>query len=97
MRIVWTAPARQDLISLVSYVAERSPDAARNVHAAIRQRVEGLSEFPNRGRPGRIEGTRELIVVRLPYVVVYRIREGSVRILRVLHGAQNPPSLLDDN
>jgi toxin ParE1/3/4 len=97
MRTVWTDPARRDLVSLVSYVAERNPDAGRKVHASIRRSVEGLSEFPNRGRPGRIEGTRELVVVGTPYIVVYRIREATVRILRVLHDARNLPSWLEED
>jgi toxin ParE1/3/4 len=42
---------------------------------------------------GRVRGTRQLIVVGTPYVVVYRIEPASVVILRVLHGAQRwPPS-----
>lgn len=91
MRIVWTAPARQDLRSHVLYVAERNPDAARKLQASVRHAVETLADHPNRGRPGRFEGTRELVIVGYPYLVVYRVREESVRILRVLHGAQDWP------
>lgn len=91
MRILWTAPARWDLRAQVFYVVERNPDAARKLQAAIRHGVEALADYPNRGRPGRYEGTRELVIAGTPYVVVYRIREGSVRILRVLHGAQEWP------
>ena len=91
MRILWTEPARRDLRLQVSYVAERNPDAARRLQAAVRQGVEGLADYPNRGRPGRYEGTRELVIVGTPYIVVYRVREESVRILRVLHGAQDWP------
>ena len=91
MRIIWTAPARRDLRAHVFYVAERNPDAARELQAAIRQGVEGLAEYPNRGRPGRYEGTRELVLTGAPYIVVYKLREASVRILRVLHGAQDWP------
>ena len=91
MRIVWTAPARRDLRSYVSYAAEGHPDAARKIQAAIREAVERLADYPNRGRPGRYEGTRELIIVGTPYIVVYRVREERLRILRVLHGAQSWP------
>ncbi|HEX5415337.1 MAG TPA: type II toxin-antitoxin system RelE/ParE family toxin [Chloroflexota bacterium] len=87
MRIVWAAPARRDLRGQVLYVAERNPDAAKRLQAAMRHAVEGLADFPNRGRPGRYEGTRELVITGYPYIVVYRVREESVRILRVLHGA----------
>ncbi|MGH2458091.1 MAG: type II toxin-antitoxin system RelE/ParE family toxin [Chloroflexota bacterium] len=91
MRILWSAPARRDLRAQVFYVAERSPDAARRLQATIRQGVEALTDYPNRGRPGRYEGTRELVITGTPYVVIYRIKEASIRILRVLHGAQEWP------
>jgi addiction module RelE/StbE family toxin len=92
VRLVWTVSARRDLRSQVAYVAERNPDAARRLQFAIRQSVEGLADLPYKGRPGRVEETRELVIVGTPYAVIYRIRESSVRILRVLHGAQDWPS-----
>jgi plasmid stabilization system protein ParE len=91
VEIVWTAPARRDLRAHLVYLAERSPLAARKTHAAIREAVERLADFPQRGRPGRLEGTRETVVAGTPYLVVYRTRETSRRILRVLHGAQDWP------
>ncbi|HVC34011.1 MAG TPA: type II toxin-antitoxin system RelE/ParE family toxin [Chloroflexota bacterium] len=91
MRIIWTRPARSDLRAHILYLAERSPGAARRVQAAIREAVEQLADYPNRGRPGRYEGTRELVLAGLPYLVVYRVRESTLRILRVLHGAQDWP------
>jgi toxin ParE1/3/4 len=57
----------------------------------IRVQVEGLVQFPESGRPGRIEGTRELVIQRTPYIAAYRITGNTVRILRVLHGAQQWP------
>jgi plasmid stabilization system protein ParE len=53
--------------------------------------VELLIETPEIGRPGRIEGTRELVIQRTPYIAAYRIDGETVRILRVLHGAQEWP------
>ena len=53
--------------------------------------VERLVDFPHRGRQGRREGTRELVISGLPYIVVYRVRDASIRILRVFHAAQNWP------
>jgi toxin ParE1/3/4 len=47
--------------------------------------------FPNRGRPGKMPGTRELVLTPLPYLVVYRIEGESIQILRILHGAQKWP------
>jgi plasmid stabilization system protein ParE len=48
-------------------------------------------QFPESGRPGRIEETRELVILRTPYIAAYRITGDTVRILRVLHGAQQWP------
>jgi toxin ParE1/3/4 len=50
-----------------------------------------LAEFPRVGRSGRIPGTRELVVLRTPYFLVYRIDEPLVEILRVVHGARQWP------
>ena len=60
----------------------------------IRQQIEELIKFPKIGRPGRINGTRELIIQRTPYIAVYRIAGKTLRILRVLHGAQMWPQEL---
>ena len=51
----------------------------------------GLGSFPRRGRKGRIESTRELVFARLPYIVVYRIQDQDLEILRIYHGAQDWP------
>ena len=50
--------------------------------------------FPEIGRPGRIDGTAELIIQRTPYIASYRIAGKTIRILRVLHGAQIWPQEL---
>jgi toxin ParE1/3/4 len=57
----------------------------------VRDGVARLSEFPSIGRPGRVHGTRELVVDDTPFIVAYRIREGTVEILVVLHSARKWP------
>ena len=89
MRLVWSESARRDLRAQIFFLAERNPDAARRVQAAIRDAVERLSTYPHRGRPGRRDGTRELIVVGLPYVIIYAMADTELTILRVLHAAQD--------
>jgi addiction module RelE/StbE family toxin len=65
----------------------------------IRAQVRQLLQFPETGRPGRIEGTRELVISQTPYIAAYRITGDTVRILRILrmlHGAQLwPDEVLD--
>ena len=58
---------------------------------AIEAAVSRLADFPESARPGRVPGTRELVVPATPFVVVYRIEVAGVLILRVLHGAQKWP------
>ena len=57
----------------------------------IRVAVGNLAEFPEMGRVGRVRQTRELVIPRSPYIAVYRIGGGTIRILRILHGSQRWP------
>ena len=65
--------------------------AARRIAIDILRAVDGLDTFPNRGRPGRVEETRELVLAPLPFVAVYEVLENEVQVLRILHGAQQWP------
>jgi toxin ParE1/3/4 len=92
MNIVWSPEAIQDLISLRAYIAEESPAGARRIVLRILHDVEGLlADNPEMGRPGRVPGTRELVISRSPYIVPYRVRRGTIQILRVFHGARRWP------
>jgi toxin ParE1/3/4 len=92
MNIVWSPEAIQDLISLRAYIAEESPAGARRVVLRILQAVEHLlPDNPHIGRPGRVSGTRELVIPRTPYIVPYRMQGASIQILRVYHGARRWP------
>ncbi len=57
----------------------------------IRDAMEGLRQLPECGRPGRVPGTRELVVARTPFVVSYRIAGREIQVLAVLHGARAWP------
>ena len=88
MRLEWSAFAIEDRDGIFDYIEEDSPRAAVVVDDRIRAQVTQLLEFPETGRPGRIEGTRELVISQTPYIAAYRVTGDTVRILRVLHGAQ---------
>jgi toxin ParE1/3/4 len=75
--------ARANLIAASEYIAEDNPDASARTVAAITRAVENLEQFPAAGRPGRVRGTRELVVPGTPYVVAYRGRGNTVEVLRV--------------
>jgi len=72
-------------------MAQDHPIAAMEVRERIEHQVKLLKEQPKIGRQGRVRGTRELVVMALPYIVVYRVRSKAVQIVRVLHGAQQWP------
>jgi toxin ParE1/3/4 len=68
-------------------IAEDNPAAAARVVERIRTAIERLRDFPALGRPGRVEGTRELVIPGTPYIVPYRAVGEAVEIITVLHGA----------
>ena len=91
MRLEWSTFAQADRDAIFDYIEADSPQAAIAVDDRIREQVETLARFPHSGRQGRIEGTRELVINRTPYIVAYRIAGDTVRVLRVLHGARRWP------
>lgn len=91
MRTLLTDPAVGDLDSIEAHVARDNPGAAINTVLRVLEAVEGLAEHPNIGRPGRVPGTRELVVSGTPYIAIYRVRTNTVWVLRVLHGARRWP------
>jgi len=91
MRLRWTTPAAQDLDNIVRRIQQDNPDAAAKVAKTLYDGCGSLENFPRLGRKGRIEGTRELVFAGLPYIVVYRIQDQSLEILRIYHGAQDWP------
>ena len=77
-----------------SYIAQDNPKAAAEFVLHLRDSALMLGEQPNMGRPGRIPGTRELVVANLPYILPYRVRNDAIEILRVFHTARKWPEIL---
>jgi toxin ParE1/3/4 len=94
MEVIWTPRARRHLLAIAAYIAQEDPTAARAVAGRMRDAVDRLRQFPTLGRVGRISGTRELVVAGTPYLVAYRVRQGALRILAVIHSAQEWPTRL---
>ncbi len=95
MTLQWSACALGDREAIFDYLEAENPYAAVAVDERIRAHVEILRQFPESGRLGRVKGTRELVIVGTPYVVAYTVPEGGrVRILRVLHAAQQWPDAI---
>lgn len=91
MTIVWSPRAIAHLAGLRAYIAQEDPGAAGRVATTILAAVERLAELPNIGRPGRVAGTRELVVPRTPLVIPYRLRAGRLEIIAVFHGRRRWP------
>lgn len=89
MRLRWTRLAERDLDEIAEYIGQDNPAAAARVVLELIDQAETLlPEHPAIGRPGRVLGTRELVVGNLPYILAYRVRGRDVELLRVLHTAR---------
>jgi toxin ParE1/3/4 len=91
MRVHWLRKALRSLEQAHDFVAETNPEAVIALVSNIRAATEQLESFPLMGRSGRVEGTRELIILGTPYLVIYRVRGNRAEILRVLHGSRKYP------
>ena len=91
MRLLWFSLAVDDLQELREYIARDNPEAARDAASRILEAASVLEKQPAIGRPGRVPGTREMIVSGTPYIIPYRVRGNIVEILRVFHAARKWP------
>lgn len=94
MKIVWTRRALREIDQAFAFVARDSPAAASAMVAAMEARAAVLAEHPEIGRPGRMDGTRELVLPGLPYILPYRVRDGRIEILAVFHSSRAWPDHL---
>jgi plasmid stabilization system protein ParE len=83
--------ALRNLDDEASFIAAENPAAAHLVVARVLEAVAALAEQPGLGRPGRVPGTRELVVLKTRYIVPYRVRRDRVEILRVFHSSRRLP------
>jgi toxin ParE1/3/4 len=91
MQVRWTAAAASDLENIADYLFEKTPQNAARLIREICEAAFALRIYPNRGRPGKKSGTRELVLPALPYIVVYKVGRDVLHIARILHGAQDWP------
>jgi toxin ParE1/3/4 len=95
VKLFWLPRARADVSSAIAYIASEDPRVALEQLDEIERQTDRLIEYPELGRMGRRAGTRELSIVRTPFVLVYRLRPRlrRIEILRLLHSRQKwPPS-----
>lgn len=91
MHLRWTEEAANDLEHIADYLLEHAPDRAPELVRTVYDAPAALLTFPNRGRLGKKEGTRELVLSPLPYIIVYTVRRDVIYVVRILHDAQQWP------
>ena len=95
MRVRWLRKARLNLDSIYAYIAQDNPQAESRVIQQIVERVDDLAANPNldTSRPGRVAGTRELVIPP-SYIIPLHIKGGALQIIGVFHARQRWPEKL---
>ena len=89
-QLQWRPLSLADRDAIMEYIGQDNPTAAIDLDLEFEAKAENARQRPKLYKPGRMKGTRE-IVVRPNYVMVYRITGDLIEILRVLHTAQQWP------
>lgn len=92
MKLRWLVVADDELVRIVQEIAQHNPQAADVLEHRVHKFVQHLTDFPDAGRSGRVNGTRELVISDYPYIVVYRVQGAFVEILGVRHAARQWPT-----
>ena len=91
MKVVWSGRAIRHLVALRAYIARDSEQNAARVATRIVKAVDLLQTQPEMGRPGRLLGTRELVVPDTPYIIPYQVRGERLELMAVFHGRRQWP------
>jgi len=92
MRVRWLRTALANVDEEAAHIAADDLAAAQAVVQRVLDAVALLERQPNLGRPGRVPGTRELVVPKTRYIVPYRVRADVIEILRVFHTSRRLPA-----
>lgn len=91
-RLEWSIRSSVNVESIRDYIESENPAAAQNVLTEIRATAYSLRDFPMLGHPGQRAGTRELVLSRYPYTIVYRLSADRVRVIAVTHQSKKHPT-----
>ncbi|MFN5954008.1 MAG: type II toxin-antitoxin system RelE/ParE family toxin [Dolichospermum sp.] len=91
MQVKWLKWALRNLEQARNYVFQDNPTAAQELIIKIQNAANQLQKYPFMGKNGRVEGTKELIISNSPYILIYRVKEESVEVLRILHTSKRYP------
>ncbi len=89
MKLIWSEQARQEWTEHYRFYFARNPDAARRMRQLVMEGARRLRDYPKIGRPGRVQGSRELVIGGTPFLLVYDENPARVEIVHVYHGRQN--------
>lgn len=95
-RLEWSQCAIEDREIIFDYIEQENPQAAVSVDEKISSQLQQLIQFPERGRPGRVEGTRELVINRTSYIAAYCIKDDVVLVLSIIHSSQLWPEKIKE-
>lgn len=90
MKLAWAKHAKERRRAIFLYIANDNLEAAIALDKTFEASASQILQFPNSGRNGRVAGTKEL-VIRVKYILVYRIVKDTVQILTIYHAAQQYP------
>lgn len=91
MKLIWLEDAVFDLKEIRNYIKKDKPSASKSISKKIINSTNDLKKNPSIGRPGRISGTRELIIPNTPFLIPYRVKNNVIEVLRVFHGKRKWP------
>ena len=94
MRVVWTPEALQDRVDVWDYIAADNPQAAIRMDELFSDAAARLTDHPKLGKPGKIQGTRELIPHE-NYRLVYEINGETIWMLALVHTSRQWPLARD--
>jgi addiction module RelE/StbE family toxin len=86
--VEYSTRAKNNLTNIKEFIALDNVSAATRVIESIIEAADGLAEFSTMGKTGEIAGTRELVISKYPYTIIYRLTADKVRVIAVLHQSQ---------
>lgn len=90
MRVRFTRRSRADVLAILNYLDEHSPQGARNVRRSLKKTIEMIGDHPHAGRRSGEQNTRVLPAGRYPYLIYWGIEAGEVVIVHIRHAARRP-------
>jgi toxin ParE1/3/4 len=91
MKVIWSAASARHLQEVFDYLQGEASAGAITIRRRILETVRRVGQMPYSGRIGRVNGTREAVVPRTSYIVVYQVSAQTVEILGIWHGARQWP------